>query len=82
MFGIGFTELLVIMVVALLVVGPRKLPQVARKIARGMRDIREVANDAKASILDHIDEDHLPPTGKKKDPPSPPPPPPSSPPST
>ncbi len=38
--GGGFQELLVILVVALLVVGPRRLPEVARALARAMRELR------------------------------------------
>ena len=36
MFGIGSTELLVILVVALLVLGPKNLPQIARTIGKAM----------------------------------------------
>lgn len=40
MFGIGVPELLIIMVVALLVFGPGKLPEVGGAIGRGIRDFR------------------------------------------
>lgn len=41
MFGMGMGELLLILVVALLVVGPDKLPNAARTIGKGIRDFRK-----------------------------------------
>ena len=41
MFGMGMGELLLILVVALLVVGPDKLPNAARAIGKGIRDFRK-----------------------------------------
>src|SRR5262249_38125543 len=43
--GGGFQELLVILVVALLVVGPKRLPEVARAFARAMRELRRAQDD-------------------------------------
>ena len=40
MFGMGFPELLVILVVALLVFGPGKLPEIGRTLGEGIRDFR------------------------------------------
>lgn len=41
-FGIGAMELLLILVLALVVVGPRRLPEVARKLAKMLRDMRRM----------------------------------------
>ncbi len=41
MFGIGWTEILVVLVVALLVLGPKKLPEIAKGLGRGLRDFRK-----------------------------------------
>jgi len=40
MFGIGWTEILVILVVALLVLGPDRLPGIARSLGKGLREFR------------------------------------------
>ena len=42
MFGIGGTELLVILVVALIVLGPKSVPQIARTLGRAMGEFRKV----------------------------------------
>ena len=41
MFGLGATELIVILVIALLVFGPRKLPEIGGALGKGIRDFRK-----------------------------------------
>jgi Tat protein translocase TatB subunit len=53
MFGIGFEHLLVIMVVILLVVGPDKLPGVARALGRGYAEFKRTMDELK----DTMDQD-------------------------
>jgi len=50
MFGIGMPELLVILVIAIIFIGPSKLPDVARALGRGMREFRRATDDLKNSI--------------------------------
>ncbi len=50
MFGIGFPEFLVIMVVALIVVGPSKLPDLARALGRGYAEFRRATNELKETF--------------------------------
>ena len=50
MFGIGFQELLVIFVVALIVVGPDKLPELARSLAKGLAELRKSLNEVKGGF--------------------------------
>lgn len=47
MFNIGFAELIVVLLVAFLVVGPKDLPKVARWIARQLKSIRKLVNEVK-----------------------------------
>jgi len=50
MFGMGMGELLLILVVALLVVGPDKLPQAAKTIGKGIRDFRRHSQELQSTL--------------------------------
>jgi len=45
MFGIGIPELLVIMVVALIVLGPQRLPEVAKALGKALAEFRRATGD-------------------------------------
>jgi len=58
MFGIGVTELGIILVVALLVFGPKRLPELARMLGRGMGEFRRASNELRQSLaLDDLQSD-------------------------
>lgn len=40
-FNVGFPELIIVLVIALIVLGPKKLPEVGRSIGKGMREFRD-----------------------------------------
>ncbi|MCA9520623.1 MAG: twin-arginine translocase TatA/TatE family subunit [Myxococcales bacterium] len=50
MFNIGVTEILLILGVALLVLGPNKLPEVARMVGRGLREFRRTARELEEEL--------------------------------
>ena len=50
MFGIGMQELLIILVIALIVLGPKRLPEIARALGKGMREFRKATQEVKESI--------------------------------
>ena len=50
MFGMGGSEILVILVVALLFLGPDKLPQAAKQISKGIRDIKKQSRSLQQQI--------------------------------
>ncbi|MDR3089382.1 MAG: twin-arginine translocase TatA/TatE family subunit [Desulfobulbaceae bacterium] len=52
MFGIGLPEMLVILAVALIVVGPDKLPELARSLAKGVLELRKTAESVKSDLID------------------------------
>ena len=56
MFGIGTTELILILVVALLVLGPKKLPEIARSLGRGMAEFRRASNEFTRTLSASIEE--------------------------
>jgi Tat protein translocase TatB subunit len=62
MLNIGTPELLVILVIALLVVGPERLPGLARQIGRGLREFRKMQDDVKDIVKLDLDETGAPTT--------------------
>ncbi len=57
MFGIGIQELLLIFVVAMIVLGPKKIPELAKTLGRAAREFKKASNDLKTAIgLDEEDE--------------------------
>jgi TatA/E family protein of Tat protein translocase len=50
MFGIGGWEMVLIMVVALLVFGPKRLPELARSLGRGLAEFRRASSDLRRSM--------------------------------
>ena len=74
MFGLGVWEFALILVVALLVLGPERLPKVARTLGRGMRELRKAMNDFQTNLAS-VDIDQQRERTKNRFPaPSPPPP--------
>src|SRR3990172_8326990 len=61
MLNIGPQELLIILVIALIVVGPTRLPELGRSIGKGLREIRKAQDEVKRTIQVNLDE---PATGK------------------
>jgi len=50
MFNVGPTELLVILVLALMVFGPKRLPEMSRQIGRGLREFRRATQDVQSEL--------------------------------
>jgi sec-independent protein translocase protein TatB len=59
MFDIGFSELLVIAIVALIVIGPQRLPKVARTLGHLFGRMQRYVNDVKADISREMELDEL-----------------------
>jgi len=75
MFGIGWTELLFILVIALLVLGPTKLPDVAKGLGRSLREFKRALSDIESEEEPNFkdasyskDNTRFPPTEKENTP--------------
>ncbi len=64
MFGIGLPELILIMAVALIVVGPEKLPELAKALGKGIVELKKAASSLQETLKD---EDEEPPAWDQKD---------------
>ncbi|MGH7931381.1 MAG: twin-arginine translocase TatA/TatE family subunit [Candidatus Binatia bacterium] len=70
MFGIGMPELLLILGLALIVLGPKKLPELARALGKGMAELRRATDEIKDEFrqMENDIEDSSPSAGAKDDP--------------
>lgn len=54
MFGIGFPELLLILALALIVIGPKRLPDIARALGRGFTEFKRATDELKSSFNEEV----------------------------
>ncbi|HNQ18930.1 MAG TPA: Sec-independent protein translocase protein TatB [Smithellaceae bacterium] len=60
MFNIGFQELIIIAIIALLIVGPKKLPDLAKSLGKGFSELRRAADDITDDVKNTFKEDEKP----------------------
>ncbi len=61
MLNIGPQELILVLIIALVVVGPKRLPELGRTIGRGMREFRKMQDDVRDTLKIDLDPDPEPP---------------------
>ena len=54
MFGIGFQEMLVIVVLALVLIGPKRLPEVAKAIGKTLAEFKRAVEDVKETVNEEM----------------------------
>lgn len=70
MFGLGVPELIFILLLALLIFGPKKLPEIGRTLGKGMSEFRKASNELTRSINAELslDEQPAPPQVRRMSP--------------
>jgi len=71
-FGIGATEIVILLLVALLVFGPKRLPEMGRSLGRGMREFKDSISgkdddDTHRELSPPVDEDERVVTTRERD---------------
>ncbi len=54
--SLGFGEILVLVLIALIVFGPRRLPEIGRTVGKSLREFRRAASDLRAELEEDLDE--------------------------
>jgi len=57
MFDLGIQELIVIFVVALLVFGPKRLPELGRSLGKGLAELKKAVQDVKEQMHTELEEE-------------------------
>jgi sec-independent protein translocase protein TatA len=70
MFNIGPQELLILLVVALVIVGPKRLPELGRTIGRGLNEFRKLQDEVKDMVKFDLNEDPVFPADRSYDEPA------------
>lgn len=58
MFGLGFGELILIFLIALIFIGPKKLPELAKGLGKGIREFQNAAKGFSDQMHDNQDSTH------------------------
>lgn len=61
-FNIGAPELIIILIIALVVIGPGRLPDVGAALGKSIREFRKASSDVQEAVNVNVDTSPLPPT--------------------
>ena len=57
MFNIGPEEIILILVIALIVFGPKRLPEIGRTVGKSLREFRKASDDIRQELSLHLDDE-------------------------
>ena len=60
MFGIGFQEMIIILVVVLIVFGPKRLPDLAKSMGKGLAEFKKASDEVRKGIEEAVREEEQP----------------------
>jgi len=60
MFNLGAPEIIVILIVALLVFGPKKLPEIGKSLGKGIREFRKATRELTSTLESDLDDEPEP----------------------
>jgi sec-independent protein translocase protein TatA len=58
--NLGFQEILLILVIALIVFGPKRLPEIGRTVGKSLREFRRASQDIRDELSFHLDDETTP----------------------
>ncbi len=59
MFGLGATEVVVILILALIFIGPKKLPELAKGLGKGLREFQKAKDDLMTQVNEEVEDAKL-----------------------
>ena len=71
MFGIGTTEFILILIIVLIFLGPKKLPQIAKALGKGISEFKRASNEIRENLsnidVEEEEKGKIPPPEKNRD---------------
>lgn len=67
MFGLGFGEIILVLIIALIFIGPKKLPELAKGLGQGIREFQKAAKGFTDSMQEPTHQESTPPAIEEKE---------------